>query len=52
MIQLNKLKIYFLNNKYNKYSKYILLGGFTFFFIKGIVWLVIFLVFGLGMINF
>ena len=49
MIQLNKLKIDLLKNKY---SKYILLGGFTFFFIKGIVWLVIFLVFGLGMINF
>ena len=48
MIQLNKLKSDLLKNKY---SKYILLSGFTFFFIKGLVWLGIFLVVGLGMIN-
>ena len=48
MIQLNKLKSDFLKSKY---SKFILLGSFTFFFIKGLVWLGIFLVVGLGMIN-
>tara|TARA_B100001027_G_scaffold13633_1_gene8231 strand:- start:1000 stop:1152 length:153 start_codon:yes stop_codon:yes gene_type:complete len=48
MIQLNKLKSDLLKNKY---SKYILLGSFTFFFLKGLVWLGIFLFVGLGMFN-
>ncbi len=35
----------------NKYGKYLLIGGFTFFFIKGLVWLGIFIFLGLGMFN-
>ncbi len=35
----------------NKASKYIVLGGFTFFFIKGIIWLVIFLFAGFNLMN-
>ena len=36
----------------NKWSKYMLIGGFTFFFIKGLIWLVVFLIAGFSLINF
>ena len=36
----------------NKTSKYLILGSFTFFFIKGLVWLGIFLFAGFNFINF
>jgi len=35
----------------NKFGKYLLIGGFTFFFVKGLVWLGIFMFLGLGMFN-
>tara|TARA_B100001989_G_C24097462_1_gene250028 strand:- start:237 stop:389 length:153 start_codon:yes stop_codon:yes gene_type:complete len=35
----------------NKYGRYLLLGSFAFFFIKGLIWLGIFIAFGLGIIN-
>ena len=35
----------------NKYGKYLLLGSFAFFFIKGLVWLGVFLAVGLGITN-
>ena len=35
----------------NKYGKYLIAGGFTFFFIKGLVWLGIFIFASLGLIN-
>ena len=36
----------------SKWGKYILVGGFTFFLIKGLVWLIIFFVAGFSLINF
>ena len=35
----------------NKYGGYLLLGSFAFFFIKGLVWLGVFLAVGLGITN-
>ncbi len=35
----------------NKYRGYLLLGSFAFFFIKGLIWLGIFIAIGLGMTN-
>ena len=32
----------------NKYGRYLLLGSFAFFFIKGLIWLGIFIAVGLG----
>ena len=46
---MNKLK-YLLSK--NKLGKYILIGGFTFFLIKGLVWLVVFFIAGFSLINF
>ena len=34
-----------------KIKKNLLIGGFAFFFIKGLIWLFIFLLVGLGLIN-
>tara|TARA_Y100000591_G_scaffold97948_1_gene83145 strand:+ start:337 stop:492 length:156 start_codon:yes stop_codon:yes gene_type:complete len=36
----------------SKWGKYILLGGFTFFLIKGLIWLVVFFIAGFSLINF
>ena len=36
----------------NKWGKYVLIGGFTFFLIKGLVWLIVFFVAGFSLINF
>ena len=46
---LKKFNKYFLKNKT---GKYLALGGFTFFFIKGLIWLGIFLFAGFNLINF
>ena len=35
----------------NKYGRYLLLGSFAFFFIKGLIWLGIFIAVGLGIVN-
>ena len=35
-----------------KIKKNLFIGGFAFFFIKGLVWLFIFFLAGLGLINF
>tara|TARA_B100000925_G_scaffold281268_1_gene252868 strand:+ start:828 stop:1013 length:186 start_codon:yes stop_codon:yes gene_type:complete len=36
----------------SKLGKYILVGGFTFFLIKGLVWLIVFFIAGFSLINF
>jgi len=36
----------------NKWGKYILVGGFTFFLLKGLVWLIVFFIAGFSLINF
>tara|TARA_Y100001958_G_C21164011_1_gene497237 strand:+ start:158 stop:310 length:153 start_codon:yes stop_codon:yes gene_type:complete len=46
---ITKLKNYLAKNKL---SRYFLLGGFAFFLIKGLIWLVIFFVAGFSLINF
>ncbi len=48
MTFVNKTKEILLKNKY---GKYLLVGGFTFFFIKGIVWLGVFILVGFGLFN-
>ena len=35
----------------NKYGRYLLLGSFAFFFIKGLIWLGIFIAVSLGIAN-
>ena len=35
----------------SKWGKYILVGGFVFFLIKGLVWLIIFFIAGFSLIN-
>ena len=35
----------------NKFGRYLLLGSFAFFFIKGLIWLCIFIAVGLGITN-
>ena len=49
MFYLNKIKESLLKNKY---GKYMVIGGFTFFFVKGLVWLGIFVLVGLGVLNY
>ena len=36
----------------SKWGKYILMGGFTFFLIKGLLWLIFFFATGFSLINF
>ncbi|MBD1140413.1 hypothetical protein IDH15_04040 [Pelagibacterales bacterium SAG-MED38] len=36
----------------NKWGKHILVGGFAFFLIKGLIWLIVFIIAGFGLINF
>ena len=54
VINYNKMKL-LKNFKFeilkNKYGKYLLLGSFTFFSIKGLIWLGIFIAVGLGITN-
>ena len=35
----------------NKIKKYLLIGGFSFFLIKGIIWLIIFMIVGFNLIS-
>jgi len=35
----------------NKANKYLLMGGFSFFFVKGLIWLGIFIFAGFNLIN-
>ncbi len=49
MSHILKFKNFFLKSKI---GKYILVGGFTFFLIKGLIWLIIFLIAGFSLINF
>ena len=44
----NSFKIKNLLNK-NKYGKYLLYGGFTFFFVKGLIWLGLIIIISLGL---
>jgi len=48
MFYLTKIKESLLKNRY---GKYILIGGFTFFLVKGLIWLAIFIVVGLGLFK-
>ena len=51
---INKIKIpkkLKLEQLKNKYGRYLLLGSFAFFFIKGLIWLGIFIAVGLGITN-
>ena len=48
MFHITKIKESLLKNRY---GKYILIGGFTFFLVKGLIWLGIFIVVGLGLLN-
>ena len=54
VINYNKMKL-LKNFKFetlkNKYGRYLLLGSFAFFFIKGLIWLGIFIAVGLGITN-
>jgi len=43
-----KINKYFLKNKV---SKYLVLGSFTFFLVKGLIWLGIFVYAGFNIIN-
>ena len=45
------LKNFKLELQKNKYGRYLLLGSFAFFFIKGLIWLGIFIAFALGITN-
>ena len=49
MLYLNKIKENLLKNKY---GKYLIVGGFTFFFVKGLVWLGIIILVGSGVLNY
>tara|TARA_B100001113_G_C20865281_1_gene515864 strand:+ start:165 stop:317 length:153 start_codon:yes stop_codon:yes gene_type:complete len=46
---LPKLKSFLLKSRF---GRYFLIGGFAFFLIKGLVWLVIFFIAGFSLINF
>ena len=35
----------------NKIKKFLLIGGFSFFLIKGIIWLIIFMIAGFNLIS-
>ena len=54
IINYNKMKL-LKNFKFeilkNKYGRYLLIGSFAFFFIKGLIWLGIFIAVGLGIAN-
>ena len=49
MNKLKKSKSFFFKSKI---GKYLVMGGFAFFLIKGLIWLGIFLFAGLSLINF
>ena len=35
----------------SKWGKYIVVGGFTFFLLKGLIWLIVFFIAGFSLIN-
>ena len=45
---LNRINKFIFKNKKNKY---LIMGGFSFFFIKGLIWLGIFFFAGFNLIN-
>ena len=45
---LNRINKFIFKNKTNKY---LIMGGFSFFFIKGLIWLGVFIAIGLGITN-
>ncbi len=45
------LKNFKIERQKNKFGRYLLLGSFAFFFIKGLIWLSIFIAVGLGITN-
>tara|TARA_B100001121_G_C18231623_1_gene408436 strand:+ start:178 stop:327 length:150 start_codon:yes stop_codon:yes gene_type:complete len=47
-----KLKLKNIIKNKKKIQKIFLVGGFTFFLVKGIIWLIIFLFAGFSLINF
>ena len=50
----NKMKLlknFKLELQKKKFGRYLLLGSFAFFFIKGLIWLGIFIAVGLGITN-
>ena len=49
MSTVDKLKSFLLKSKW---GKYLFVGGFTFFLIKGLVWLLFFFIAGFSLINF
>ncbi len=48
MSKITRLKNFFSKNKI---KKYFLIGGFAFFLIKGLIWLVVFFIAGFSLIN-
>ena len=51
LFRMKLLKNFKLELQKNKYGRYLLLGSFAFFFIKGLIWLGIFIAVGLGITN-
>tara|TARA_B100000575_G_scaffold116792_1_gene92970 strand:- start:224 stop:376 length:153 start_codon:yes stop_codon:yes gene_type:complete len=49
MLIISKVKNYLSKSKI---GKYFVIGGFAFFLVKGIIWLVIFFIAGFSLINF
>ena len=49
--KMKRLKNFKFELQKNKYGRYLLLGSFAFFFIKGLVWLGVFIAIGLGITN-
>ena len=50
----NKMKLlknFKLDLQKKKFGRYLLLGSFAFFFVKGLIWLGIFIAVGLGITN-
>ena len=49
---MSKFKSLLLKFKKNKYSKFFIFGGFIFFFVKGLIWLIIIFFAYTGFENF
>ena len=45
------LKNFKLEPQKNKFGRYLFIGSFVFFFIKGLIWLGVFIAVGLGITN-
>ncbi len=48
----NNLSIWYFYLMFKKLKKYLIVGGFSFFFIKGLIWLVIIIFAYLGIERF